>query len=66
MSKHSVTESKLRSARARCRLTQLELAAAAGCCITSVSIAERGGPLTEATAAKLAAVLGVDPAELRQ
>jgi transcriptional regulator with XRE-family HTH domain len=55
----------LRAAREKARLTQLQLAARAGCSIQTISIAERTGHLTEPSAAKIAAVLGVQPEDLR-
>lgn len=55
----------LRAARERARLTQLQLAARAGCSIQTISLAERSGYLTPAAAAKLAAALGVEVSELR-
>lgn len=53
-------------ARARVGLTQAALAAKAGLTLGTVSIVERSGYVTEGTAAKLAAALGIDPSELRE
>ena len=49
---------KLREARRRLGLSQLELATRAGLCLNTVSLAERSGRMTEAVAARLALVLG--------
>jgi len=53
------------AARERGGYTQLALAAAAKTSIQAISLAERGGPLTEAMARRLAAVLGVRLEDLR-
>ena len=53
-----------RDARRRRGLTQLQLAARAEVSIQTVSIAERTGHLTVASAAKLAVVLGVPAKEI--
>lgn len=46
-------------------LTQFQLAAQAGLSIQTVSLAERAGILTDRTAQAIAAVLAVQPSELR-
>ncbi len=68
MRNHDTTSTKnpLRIARDRAHLTQLQLAAQAGCSIQTISIAERTGHLTLASAEKLAKALGITPTELRQ
>jgi transcriptional regulator with XRE-family HTH domain len=56
---------RLRALRLAAGLSQLRLAAGSGVGLQTLGIAERTGLLTEQTAAKLAAALGVSPAELR-
>lgn len=46
-------------------MTQFQLAARAGLSLQTVSIAERGGILTDRSVRLLAEALGVLPAELR-
>lgn len=55
---------RLRSARERERLTREQLAVKAGVSSSTLYLAERG-LVSDATLAKVAVVLGVDPAELR-
>jgi len=57
-------QSPLRRERVRVGLSQVALAAKAGCSIGTVSLAERGGFLTQEMARRFAAVLGCDPGEL--
>jgi transcriptional regulator with XRE-family HTH domain len=52
-------QSPLRRERLRRGLTQLTLAIRANCSLNSVSIAERGGKISEAMAQRLAAALHV-------
>lgn len=54
----------VRAARERAGLTREQAAVKAGLSVSTVYYAEKGF-VTEATAAKLAPILGVDPAELR-
>lgn len=61
----STKPSPVREARERAGLTREQLAVAAGLSSSTLYLAERANLLSEATAAKLAAVLGVAPAELR-
>jgi len=60
-----VTPSPLRAARERAGLTREQLAVRAGLSSSTLYLAERAGLVSDATAAKLAAVLGVEPAELK-
>lgn len=53
------------SERRRKKLTQAQLAVQAGLSPSTVSLAERAGLISRATAAKLAAVLGITPEELQ-
>ena len=55
----------LRRERLRRGLSQVALAARAGCSVNTVSLAERGGFLTEHMAQRFAAVLSVSPDVLR-
>jgi transcriptional regulator with XRE-family HTH domain len=56
---HSHLGGRLVEARRAKGLTQVQLAAAVGCSPATISIAERSGLLTKATATKLAAMLDV-------
>lgn len=56
---------RLRAARLARGLSQFTLAARAGLSLQTVGLAERAGIITGATAAKLAAVLGIAPEDLR-
>jgi len=60
-----VTPSPLRAARERAGLTREQLAVRAGLSSSTLYLAERAGLVSDATAAKLAAALGVEPAELK-
>jgi transcriptional regulator with XRE-family HTH domain len=57
--------SRIRSAREARGLTREQLAVRAGVSSTTLYLAERAGLLSDATAAKVAAVLGVAAEELR-
>jgi transcriptional regulator with XRE-family HTH domain len=59
------TPNPVRTARERAGLTREALAVHAGVSYSTVALAERSGLVSEATAAKLAVVLGVPPEELR-
>lgn len=61
----STKPSPVRAARERAGLTREQLAVKAGCSSSTLYLAERAGLLSEAIAAKLAAALGIDAAELR-
>jgi transcriptional regulator with XRE-family HTH domain len=54
----------LRVARERAKLSQVALAARAGCAPSTVSIIERGSRLTRRMAKRFAAVLGCDVADI--
>lgn len=58
-------ESRILLARRRAGMTQAQLAVQAGLSIATVAHAERFGVVTERTAERLAAVLGVAPKELQ-
>jgi transcriptional regulator with XRE-family HTH domain len=55
---------RLRRARQRLGLSQVDLAVAAGCSLNTVSLAERSGYFTERMAAKFAAALQCKPEDL--
>jgi transcriptional regulator with XRE-family HTH domain len=55
---------RVKEAREAAGLSQLELASRAGTCITSISVAERGGVVGPVVAGKLAAALGLQPGQL--
>lgn len=55
---------RVRAARLSAGLSQFMLAARAGLSLQTVGLVERAGICTPATAAKLGAVLGLDPREL--
>lgn len=57
--------SPVRSARERAGLTREQLAVKAGLSSSTLYLVERAGLISDATAAKLAAALGVSAAELR-
>lgn len=57
--------SPLRRLRLERGISQKSLAATADCSISAIWLAEKGGFLSERMACRLAAALGVDPAELR-
>jgi len=61
----STTATPLRRFRRKARLTQNVLAVRAGVSLTTISMAERTGFLTAASAVKLAAVLSCQPGDLR-
>lgn len=54
----------LRHFRVRAGLTQLALAIRAGCSANSISLVERGAPLSAEMAERLAPVLGCTPGDL--
>lgn len=54
----------LRHFRVRAGLTQLVLAIRAGCSAGSISLIERGAPLSAEMAERLAPVLGCTPSDL--
>lgn len=58
--------SPVRALREERGLTQLQLAVKAGLSIQTISLAERAGLVSAATAARLAEALEVPAAELRQ
>jgi transcriptional regulator with XRE-family HTH domain len=61
MAKHNAA----REARRAAGLRQVDLASRAGVCVATVQTAERvGAYLSPATAARVAPVLGIDPAAL--
>jgi transcriptional regulator with XRE-family HTH domain len=55
---------RVRAIRLAAGLSQFQLAARAGLSLQTVSLVERAGLLTGATAAKIAPVLGATPEEL--
>lgn len=55
---------RLRAARLAQGLSQFDLAVKAGLSLQVVSLSERGARMTTRSAMRLAAVLGLDPAEL--
>lgn len=57
--------SPVRAARERAGLTREQLAVRAGLSSSTLYLAERAGLVSDATAAKLAIALGIEPAELR-
>jgi transcriptional regulator with XRE-family HTH domain len=59
-------DSPLRAARVRAGLTQQQLAVKAGLTTGVLSLAERSGYLTKASAEKLAVALGVHPTVIRR
>ncbi|ACG73251.1 transcriptional regulator, XRE family [Anaeromyxobacter sp. K] len=59
------TKNPVRAARERAGLTREQLAVKAGLSSSTLYLAERAGLVSAATAAKLAAVLGVAAAELQ-
>jgi transcriptional regulator with XRE-family HTH domain len=64
--RRSAPDTPLRRARKRAGLTQLQLSVAAGRgCLTTVSLAERGGKLSDEMAERFAAVLGCRPDDLK-
>lgn len=65
MSTKKAKRTPVRVARERAGITQFELAVEAGVHPATVSLAERGAPISPTTAAKLAAALGVSPEELQ-
>jgi transcriptional regulator with XRE-family HTH domain len=56
--------SKLRTLRAKRSLRILDLCIKTGVGMSTLAIADRGGPITERTARLLAPVLGVKPEDL--
>jgi transcriptional regulator with XRE-family HTH domain len=54
----------VREARIRAGLTREQLAVKAGISFSTLCLAERAGLISEATAAKLAPILGVSPKRL--
>lgn len=57
---------RLRDARKRARLTQLQLAMQAGVSLPLVYLAERGGVISDRTALRFATVLGAKPEDFRR
>lgn len=65
MAPHKDTGARVREIRQQRGYSQVELAAKAGCSLTTVSLAERLGFLTSAMAQRFAAALQVRPEDLR-
>src|SRR5260370_28903133 len=58
-------ESPLRRERLRRGLTQLMLASSAGCCLNTISLAERGAAVSSRMVERLAEALGISPDVVR-
>ena len=58
------TSTPLRRERLRAGLSQVALAVRAGCSLSTVSLAERGGVLSADMAAQLASALSISPSDL--
>lgn len=61
----AIPESALRRERRRRGWSQVELARRAGCCLNTVSLAERIGHVSPAMAQRLGRALGIEPRELQ-
>ncbi len=59
------TAKNLRFYRARAGISQVKLAGLAGCSISTVSLAERGGFLTDEWAEKFAAILECEATDIK-
>lgn len=61
----TIPGSPLRRERLRRGWSQVALAARAGCSLNTISLAERGGFLSNAMAEKVAGALGLHPEDIR-